>query len=543
MHLLSCENPQRIFNKYIGEYVWVPCGKCNTCRNAKSARWTDALERERLAHRFCFFITLTYDDFNLPICNHGTFDSLKLDIPTFERKKVSLVPRSQYDSFCIPFKVKDLFLDKSESDLFFGFYRHFGGIPYASFSDIQYFNKRLNKHFHDKITQTFKNFRYFVVSEYGTTTFRPHFHGIYFVDDKRVADDFANAISLCWSKGRTDSKYVESSATSYCAQYVNKHSHLPLFYQTRELRPRFVFSKFPSIGSYFNGDSSSVGTQYSDGLQEVFDSGTVEICARGKKDTSKFMVVPLGESLENSLYPKLTQFKSISDSLRTELYQCCCRFARKGREGFQGFLKDVLYYLHGVYADEKSAFYDPLKAIPTEFSEYLYRFFYKRYMSLDDNECRAGFNWLRRLYYISRKVCLNACNFKVSLSTYVDKIVQYYNKKELYILRKFYTFQETYSGCVEDLSLMYPEYLYVNGFIVPRFYVDARKEIDGYEIEDVRLQRETSAFYAMSNKLTHFKNAYLDSLELKRNMFNFYSILKTYFYAKKCHEVVEAFAT
>ena len=104
MHLLSCEHPQRVYNKYINEYVWVSCGKCNCCRNAKAFRWTDALERERLLHRYCMFVTLTYSDDNLPKLELGFFhdvcDSM-LEIE-FDKQNPFLVSSNKYDNKCIP---------------------------------------------------------------------------------------------------------------------------------------------------------------------------------------------------------------------------------------------------------------------------------------------------------------------------------------------------------------------------------------------------------------------------------------------------------
>ena len=73
MHLLSCEHPQRVYNKYSQEYVWVPCGKCNICKNRRAAHYTELLERERSQHLFTFFVTLTYSDEHLPMLSFGDF--------------------------------------------------------------------------------------------------------------------------------------------------------------------------------------------------------------------------------------------------------------------------------------------------------------------------------------------------------------------------------------------------------------------------------------------------------------------------------------
>lgn len=87
MHLLTCEHPQRVFNKYINQYVWVACGHCNSCQNAKAYRWTDALERERLNSRYCLFVTLTFDDLHLPTMGLGYFPDFEVSHENFLKRR------------------------------------------------------------------------------------------------------------------------------------------------------------------------------------------------------------------------------------------------------------------------------------------------------------------------------------------------------------------------------------------------------------------------------------------------------------------------
>ena len=67
MNITDCEHPVRVYNKYLGEYVWTSCGHCNACKKRRSARWVVRLEKERSQHLVSFFVTLTYSDENLPI--------------------------------------------------------------------------------------------------------------------------------------------------------------------------------------------------------------------------------------------------------------------------------------------------------------------------------------------------------------------------------------------------------------------------------------------------------------------------------------------
>lgn len=543
MHLLSCENPKRVFNKYIGEYVWTTCGHCNTCRNAKAARWTDALERERIYHRWCLFVTLTYEDKWLPKIQLLDMESNLLNgcvEDNFFKVDPVLESNRLHDSICIPFHdllhrndVKYPDSPQEDIDLFFGLYKQFGGIPYFSCSDLQLYHKRLNKYFYDNVTNRFKNFRFFAVSEFGSTTLRPHAHIIYYVDDERVANAFAKAVSVCWRYGITDTQYVEKSACGYVAQYVNKHSDLPLFYKTGKLKPRYWFSKRPIIGVQDQSNTLSIVRDDSEVLQEVFDNCLVETCSRKNGHSTEYVKRPLSKSVENRLFPKCPSFKQVSDSCRIELYNIASRFQRKGFTSFERFRFEVQDYLERIYVRLDWSY----RSLNTEFSDFLYEKFYKPFMSGIEKDVNAAYEWLRRLYYTSRKVLYYACLFKVNLLTYVNRIIEYYNKKELWLLSKKYGYQQVYNGSVEDLALMYPEYLLNNGFTIKEY-------IDFIGIpKDVKSQKEDGAFYAFSNKKNHFKNAYLDSLEFKRTYKNLFITLKTYFYAKKCYEALEAFAS
>ena len=59
-----------------------------------------------------------------------------------------------------------------------------------------------------------------------------------------------------------------------------------------------------------------------------------------------------------------------------------------------------------------------------------------------------------RLWYVSRRVCLNAKELDISVREYVDKIIDYYKGLELYKLRKFYEYQnELMDDIVHPVSL------------------------------------------------------------------------------------------
>ena len=101
----------------------VPCGHCIGCRLDKSRQWADRMMLELDHSKTAIFLTLTYDDFNIPVA-------------------------------CVLDDGSPLFtLDKR---------------------DVQLFMKRLRKAFDGR------EIRFYLAGEYGTETHRPHYHAILF---------------------------------------------------------------------------------------------------------------------------------------------------------------------------------------------------------------------------------------------------------------------------------------------------------------------------------------------------------------------------
>lgn len=83
--------------------------------------------------------------------------------------------------------------------------------------DVQLFLKRLRKRI--------GSFRYYLISEYGDHTFRPHYHGLFFFsntfkDKKKLYDDFTSA----WQNGFCKFGQVEEGSIVYCTKYCLKKS-------------------------------------------------------------------------------------------------------------------------------------------------------------------------------------------------------------------------------------------------------------------------------------------------------------------------------
>ena len=107
-------------------YDWeeIPCGKCIGCRLEYSRQWANRCLLELQYHDSAYFVTLTYDDYHAPQVFYP-------DPETGEAKTAYSLRKR----------------------------------------DFQLFMKRLRKH-------TGQDLRYFAAGEYGTKTFRPHYHAI-----------------------------------------------------------------------------------------------------------------------------------------------------------------------------------------------------------------------------------------------------------------------------------------------------------------------------------------------------------------------------
>lgn len=200
-----------ILDEYHGELikpVLLPCGKCVACRLAYSKEWATRLMLEAQSYPpgSCYFITLTYDD----------------DYLTFKHTPT-------------------------------------GSFPVLVPKDTQDWLKRLRKRIYPATV------RYFLSGEYGTTTFRPHYHvclfGFPIPDLIPVGHNFQNdlyydsqLIKCTWNMGQVTIGDLTYNSASYVARYCTdklNEAHQN-FITENELTPEFCrMSRRPGLGSAF----------------------------------------------------------------------------------------------------------------------------------------------------------------------------------------------------------------------------------------------------------------------------------------------------
>lgn len=131
--------------------------------------------------------------------------------------------------------------------------------------DFQLFMKRLRK-----ITK--QKLRYFASGEYGSTTYRPHYHAIIFglhLDDLQIyrkselgftyySSDFLDSV---WSNGKSVVAPVTWETCAYTARYVLKKAYGigSDFYEIHNIEPEFaLMSRRPGIAHQFYVDHPEI---------------------------------------------------------------------------------------------------------------------------------------------------------------------------------------------------------------------------------------------------------------------------------------------
>lgn len=262
-----CQHPRTVVNKYTHEPVVVPCGCCPSCVLRRSAIQTNLLTTYSAQFRYIYFVTLTYAPRFLPTLEVSVIENCSEDIadvpcvpdinnldanddntylfgfrsvPRSASVKVknSTVERVFKDpevKFSYPMKPKELLsiLGKINHNVP-------NRIPYVCNRDLDLFLKRLRSYYLDE------KLRYYAVSEYGPTSFRPHWHLLLFSNSERFSETICENVSKAWSYGRCDASLSRGFAAPYVASYVNSFVALPYFYtqMPKVVRPK----SFHSIG-------------------------------------------------------------------------------------------------------------------------------------------------------------------------------------------------------------------------------------------------------------------------------------------------------
>lgn len=155
-------------------YIVIPCGKCLACRINQANDWATRCYLESKKYTDNCFLTLTYDEEHVPKNASGINSVKKRDVQTF-------------------LKLLRYYVWKNYS----------------------------------------RRIKFFCISEYGPTTFRPHYHIIIFnfmPDDLKFYKNSKTGVPMynsdllhkVWNKGFVVVQYLNYANACYCARYTQK---------------------------------------------------------------------------------------------------------------------------------------------------------------------------------------------------------------------------------------------------------------------------------------------------------------------------------
>lgn len=346
----ECFHPRKVTNKYTHETLFVRCGTCPSCLVHRSNIQCALISNMSSHFKYAYFFTLTYSDEFVPRVSFEVVercdaeseidaympDSDPRHLP-YDDSRYQIAATYLSRSGCFRVHDSGRVRDFSETEESYQFLHTFSGkevrdLLVASNSrydfarkcvvspsidecrnevlvlnpyDQNLFFKRLRKLIAEKYDE---KICYYLVSEYGGRTYRPHWHGILFFNSDALTSSICELVSKSWSYGRTDCSLSRGSAAGYVASYINSFVDLPDFFNRhKEIRPRSYHSKGLSVNSLFR-QSSDISE-----IQEVaascFDGFSVPI-------NGEYVTVKPSRSYEHTLFPR------ISDPVFADPYSC-----------------------------------------------------------------------------------------------------------------------------------------------------------------------------------------------------------------------------
>lgn len=216
---IEAENVSWVRNKKgfkVSNFIEIPCGKCIGCRLEYSRQWAVRCMLESKYHTDNYFLTLTYDEMNLPLVKGVADDGVIEYVGTLQPKH------------------------------------------------LQDFLKRLRIYY--KRHYDIDDIRFFACGEYGDKYHRPHYHVIIFglpIPDLKYFTTNRKSNEVCyrselleklWTHGIVGVGNVSFESCAYVARYVVKKrkGKDAAYYKAHGIEPEFVrMSRRPGIASKF----------------------------------------------------------------------------------------------------------------------------------------------------------------------------------------------------------------------------------------------------------------------------------------------------
>lgn len=441
MQISKCLNPVRV-RKPDKTFQYVPCGKCEACRSLKAFQWKKRLDSEMSSNVYTMAITLTYDQRHLPTILVHPDRTITYNF--LESKREFSVPLDVYQDLS---NYPTIYKKRRDGNYV---------IPVVSHTDLQTFIKNLKYYA--------PNIRWFIQSELGPTTLRPHYHGLLFFTEyepEYVKASIFKAWDKCdWSiREHQDSLHLTSS-TSYSTSYVASVLNLPKIHNYGRFSTFHYASNRPPIGSL----------SYSSDDIKRYERGEAIDVARYDIKSNSFECVPYLRYLQDKCFGKLPNYSILSPTTRRFLLYSYQYFSdiTKDKDGkFVGFTCKF-----DTYARRFSKF---LESCPEQFEIFSNAF--------------TSESSMYRIYRVSK------CYYQ-SCEKYSPLLIDYafdnhYYQLEMAKLRQQYEYEEDFCNrrkmsprwlIFKDLEFVHT---YMNAFGVVPYWVELTLDSYGFtDIED-----------------------------------------------------------
>ncbi|QRV61952.1 replication initiator protein [Microvirus sp.] len=231
-----CLNPiQRSYVNYLGrrKSVACACGHCLECAQKYQNDWSFRLSCESLYWKHVYFLTLTYDNENLPLrtISDSTYlsaanDALILLHKTKSRVKFLNNKKNEH--------IHNVLLGSQVGDL----------LPEVNKVDCQLYMKRLRESIRTEYNSYIK---FFLCSEYGPNTFRPHYHILIY--SNLAVGQISRFFTSCWDLGEVKFKEIQYDHSpegdfQYISGYVSKYVSKPAVFESPWVNYGFVHKPF-----------------------------------------------------------------------------------------------------------------------------------------------------------------------------------------------------------------------------------------------------------------------------------------------------------
>ena len=475
----SCSKPKLVYNKYTGTKLFVPCGSCPSCLRRKHLMMSERVDNEIKQHKYSLFVTLTYDNKHLPVMFESSkfmldndLDNIVYAVNPRTNNHLYVSNRADVDSIVSYHKCPKIPITNYDDSYFARTTDYCISDPFPTLNkrDVILFLKRLRRNLYKLVPYNEKNkIRYFCSGEYGETYLRPHYHLIFFYDSDQVHSCFterykftqtvnnkqrtiytfprtkgkytyytSDLIYKSWkmcSYDRCDASIVQGSAANYVSGYVTDIAYLPPLLSHKSIRPFFLCSKNPIIGSYKTNETKI--------FQKFLDCEVIEEIPESPSSPSRLVQFPL--SYINKYFKKFVGFSGEVSPRQLSVF--CNVFSEYQQEVLKDPSLTVSQFVLSLIEQPNKDSSDPLVQLSCTVScKGISILQNSGALDHDFNFCLVQNRSFLRSLIKNILFIREHLRSTYSVDDYISDFVQFHSKLALCSLAKFYSQQELLSS-------------------------------------------------------------------------------------------------